>query len=125
MDPQDVTDLMPVLDTDTGKATRRQRAPRRTGHRVQLTVPEDMWRELAGIARAAGTTPNDVLVRLASERLRDRQRAVALRKLADQRWQAFADASSTGSSNGAKAKSKAKPLTAEELVKLSQASRED
>ena len=114
---------------DTGKAARkparRQRAPRRTGHRVQLTVPEDMWRELAGIARAAGTTPNDVLVRLASERLRDRQRAVALRKLADERWQAFADASSTGSSNGAKAKSKAKPLTAEELVKLSRASREE
>jgi len=124
MNPRELTDLMGV--GDTGKATRkparRQRAPRRTGHRVQLTVPEDMWRELAGIARAAGTTPNDVLVRLASERLRDRQRAVALRKLADQRWQAFADASSTGSSNGAK---KVKPLTAEELVKLSQASREE
>ena len=121
MDPHELTDLMPVLDTDTGKATRRRRAPRRTGHRAQLTVPEDMWRELTGIARAAGTTANDVLVRLASERLRDRRRAVALRKRADERWRAFADASSTGSSNGAKAK----PLTAEELVKLSQASREE
>ena len=106
---------------DTGKPARRQRAPRRTGHRVQLTVPEDMWRELAGIARAAGTTPNDVLVRLASERLRDRQRAIALRKRADERWLAFADASSTGSSNGARAK----PLSAKELVKLSQAFREE
>jgi predicted DNA-binding ribbon-helix-helix protein len=119
MDPRELTDLMPVLDTD--KATRRRRAPRRTGHRAQLTVPEDMWRELTGIARAAGTTANDVLVRLASERLRDRRRAVALRKRADQRWRAFADASSVGSENGATAK----PLSAKELVELSQAFRED
>jgi len=119
VDPREVTDLMPVLDTD--KATRRRRAPRRTGHRAQLTVPEDMWRELTGIARAAGTTANDVLVRLASERLRDRRRAVALRKRADERWRAFADASSVGSENDATAK----PLSAKELVKLSQAFRED
>jgi predicted DNA-binding ribbon-helix-helix protein len=119
MDPRDLADLMPALDTD--KAPRRQRAPRRTGHRAQLTVPEDMWRELTGIARAAGTTANDVLMRLASERLRDRRRAVALRKRADQRWQAFADASSVGSESEATAE----PLSANELVKLSQAFRED
>jgi predicted DNA-binding ribbon-helix-helix protein len=114
----------PVAQAARG-APRRRRLPRRKGHRARLTVPESMWRELTSIAQAAGTTPNDVLIRLASERLRDRQRAVALRKLANERWRAFADASSTGSSNGAKAKSKAKPLTAEDLVKLSQASRED
>ena len=84
------------------KTARRQRAPRRTGRRVQLTVPEDMWRELAGIARAAGTTPNDVLVRVASERLRDHRRATALRKRADERWLAFAG-TSTESANGATA----------------------
>lgn len=121
MDPHELTDLMPVLDTDTGKATGRRRAPRRTGHRAQLTVPAGMWLELTGIARAAGTTANDVLVRLALERLRDRQRTVALRKRADQRWRAFTDASSVGSENDATVK----PLSAKELVKLSQAFRED
>ena len=111
------------------KTARRQRAPRRTGQRVQLTVPEDMWRELAGIARAVGTTPNDVLVRIASERLRDRRRASALRKRADERWLAFAGTSSTESANGATAKgatakrARAKPLSAEELVELSRAFR--
>ena len=119
MDPRELTDLIPVLDTD--KTPRRRRAPRRTGHRAQLTVPEGMWRELTGIAQAAGTTANDVLMRLASERLRDRRRAVALRKRADQRWRAFADASSVGSPMGLTAE----PLSADELVKLSQAFRED
>jgi len=95
---------------------------------VQLTVPEDMWRELAGIARAAGTTPNDVLVRVASERLRDHRRATALRKRADERWLAFAG-TSTESANGATAKratakrARAKPLSAKELVELSRAFR--
>ncbi len=123
MNTKELTDLMPAQDTD--KIPRRQRAPRRTGHRAQLTVPESMWRELAGIARAAGTTPNDVLVRLASERLRDRQRAVALRKRADERWQAFTDASSAGHGPEPDRDATAKPLSAKELVKLSQALRED
>jgi predicted DNA-binding ribbon-helix-helix protein len=120
MNPGDLTDLMPAQDTDN--APRRQRAPRRSGgHRAQLTVPDAMWRELTDIAQAAGTTPNDVLMRLAAERLRDRQRAAALRKRADERWRAFADASSVGSPTDPTAK----PLSAEELVKLSQALRED
>jgi predicted DNA-binding ribbon-helix-helix protein len=113
---------MPAQHTD--KTPGRQRAPRRKGHRAQLTVPESMWRELTGLARAAGTTPNDVLIRLASERLRDRTRAVALRKRADQRWQAFADASSVGGRE-LNPDAAAEPLSGDELVKLSQASRED
>jgi len=109
------------MEQQTDKTPRRQRAPRRKGHRAQLTVPESMWSELTGLARAAGTTPDDVLIRLASERLRDRRRAVALRKRADQRWQAFADASSASSD----ADMVAEPLSGDELVEFSQAFRED
>jgi predicted DNA-binding ribbon-helix-helix protein len=119
MNPGDLIDLMPAQHTD--KTPGRQRAPQRKGHRAQLTVPESMWRELTGLARVAGTTPNDVLIRLASERLRDRTRAVALRKRADQRWQAFADASSASSDTDVAAE----PLSGDELVELSQAFRED
>jgi predicted DNA-binding ribbon-helix-helix protein len=108
----------------TDKTPRRRWASRRKGHRARLTVPESMWRELTGIARAAGTTPDDVLIRLVSERLRDRTRAVALRKRADQRWQAFVDASSVGGRE-LNPDAAAEPLSRDELVKLSQAFRED
>jgi hypothetical protein len=83
-----------------------------------------MWRDLKGIARAAGTTPNDVLIHLASERLRDRRRAVVLRKRADQRWQAFVDASSVGGRE-LNPDAAAGPLSGDELVKLIRTSRED
>ncbi len=122
MDRQELADLMPIQDTDKApKAPARQRAPRRRGHRAQLTVPESMWREITGIAQEAGTTPNDVLIRLAFERLGDRQRALALRKRADERWRAFADAGPTGLD----ANATAEPLSGQELVRLSQAFRED
>jgi hypothetical protein len=81
-----------------------------------------MWSELTGLARAAGTTPDDVLIRLASERLRDRRRAVALRKRADQRWRAFVDASSVGGRE-LNPDAAAEPLSGDELVKLIQAFR--
>src|SRR5690242_17026019 len=93
MSPYDPIAPIPTANTaeDTGRPI-RQRAPRRTGRRrrAQLTVPEDMWRQLTKIARAAGTTPNDALVRLAAERLDDRQRALDLQRRADERWRAFA-----------------------------------
>jgi predicted DNA-binding ribbon-helix-helix protein len=97
----------------------RQRAPRRSGHRAQLTVPDAMWDQVTGIARAASTTPNDVLVHLVAERLEDRRRALALRKRADERWRAFTEAST------ATARAQTKPLSEEELVELSQAFRAD
>jgi hypothetical protein len=98
---------------------RRQRAPRRTGgHRAQLTVPAEIWRQVASIAHAAGTTPNDALVRLASERLRDHQRAVLLQRRADERWRAFAelDAATTVPAD---------LLSEEDLLELSRSFRED
>jgi predicted DNA-binding ribbon-helix-helix protein len=107
--------------TPTSEAVhQRQRAPRRTGRRTQLTVPDDVWLELTEIAHATGTTPNDVLVRLAGERLRDRRRAAALKRLADDRWRAFTDADhALPTTEGIE------PLTEEQLVALSQAFRED
>lgn len=121
MSPYDSIAPLPAEDAakDTGRPIRR-RAPRRTGrrHRAQLTVPEDMWRRLTQIAQAAGTTPNDALVRLAAERLDDRQRALELQRRADERWRAFAAGTPTR-------KTAAEPLTEEELVELSAAFRAD
>jgi hypothetical protein len=96
----------------------RQRAPRRTGRRAQLTVPEDMWHQITQIARAAGTTPNDALVRLAAERLDDRQRALALQQRADERWRAFV-------AEPPIAETAMEPLSEEELIELSGAFRAD
>jgi hypothetical protein len=96
----------------------RRRAPRRGGRRAQLTVPDDMWDQVAGIARAAGTTPNDVLVHLVAERLEDRGRSLALRRRADERWRAFAETNAT-------AQTPADPLSEEELIGLSGAFRAD
>lgn len=111
----------PPLEAEASRQTprRRQRAPRRTGgHRAQLTVPADMWRELTRFAQVLGTTPNDALVRLASERLHDHQRALALQRRADERWRAFAEADSVTTHT-------AEPLSEEELIELSKAFRED
>jgi hypothetical protein len=97
----------------------RRRAPRRAGgHRAQLTVPVEMWQQVTRIAQAAGTTPNDVLVCLAAERLQDRERALILQRRADERWQAFAEADvANGVAMGA--------LSEQELLELSAAFRED
>jgi hypothetical protein len=105
---------------DAGRAPRRRRrAPRRTGgHRAQLTVPEDMWSQLADIAEATGTTPNDALVRIAAKYLEDRDRVLALTQRAEQRWDAFAAAA--GGADSASA-----TLSEDELVKLSGAFRDD
>jgi len=112
--------LITTEDTEHAPHQRR-RAPRRTGgHRAQLTVPEDMWRQLTGIAQAMGTTPNDALVRLAAECLEDRQRTLALQRRADERWQAFAGAAQTADGTSISV-----PLSEEELVALSGAFRED
>jgi hypothetical protein len=109
-----------VPSPGTAEAPRqRRRAPRRSGHRAQLTVPDDMWSEVTGIARAAGTTPNDVLVHLVAERLADRRRTAALRRRADERWHAFAETPPAIEAIGEE------PLSEKELVELSEAFRAD
>jgi hypothetical protein len=82
-------------------------------------VPEQIWDEVTRIAAAAGTTPNDVLVRLAAERLEDSRRAVELSERAERRWRAFLDAVPADHPTDDA------PLSEEELVKLSGALRED
>jgi len=89
----------------------RRRAPRRTGRRAQLTVPEQVWSEIVGIADAAGTTPNDVLVRLAAERLEDRRRSIELSRRAEERWRGFLDAAPAPGAAAA-------PLSEQELIEL-------
>jgi hypothetical protein len=87
-----------------------------------------MWVALTSVAEALGTTPNDALVRLAGERLEDRERELALQRRAEERWQAFTNASSQGetkASSPGNANAKAKPLSERELVALSRAFRED
>ncbi len=96
----------------------RQRAPRRTGRRAQLTVPEQVWSEIVDIADAAGTTPNDVLVRLAAERLGDRRRSIELSNRAEERWRGFIDAVPAPGASIA-------PLGEQELIELSRTLRED
>lgn len=89
----------------------RRRAPRRAGRRAQLTVPEEVWREIVDIADAAGTTPNDVLVRLAAERLEDRRRSTELSRRAEERWRGFLDATPPPGAA-------AVPLGEQELIEL-------
>lgn len=97
----------------------RQRAPRRpAGRRAQLTVPEGMWSEIEQLAAQASTTPNDVLVQLAAERLLERRRRSELQARAEQRWRAFRDASPAPDES-------AEPLSESELVALVLAAREE
>jgi hypothetical protein len=120
MDHRDLPGSFSVPGDGDQAVRRRQRAPRRTGgHRAQLTVPDDMWRELTSIAQATGTTANDALVRLAADRLQDRRRALALQRRADARWRAFTEDEDEESDTTPE------PLSEEELLELSSAFRED
>jgi hypothetical protein len=71
-----------------------------------------VWSEIVDIANAAGTTPNDVLVRLAAERLEERRRSTELSGRAEERWRSFLDAAPTTDAAAA-------PLSEQELVALS------
>lgn len=77
-----------------------------------------MWSEIAQIATRAGTTPNDVLVQLAGEQLREHRRRHELQARAERRWQAFRKASPVPDVS-------AEPLSESELIALSRAMRED
>jgi hypothetical protein len=87
-------------------------------------VPDHIWDEVIRIADAAGTTPNDVLVRLAAEQLADRQRSIELSGRAEERWRKFLDASPTADTTET-ANASAAPLGEQELVELSEALRDD
>lgn len=68
----------------------RRRAPRQAGAaRKQVAVPAAFWRELVELAARLGTTPNDVLVRLAMRGYAEVERAERLRRIGDERWAAF------------------------------------
>ena len=103
--------LLPSEEATEARGGRR-RAPRRTGRRAQLTVPEHLWDEIVNIANAAGTTPNDILIRLAAERLEERRRSTELSKHAEERWRSFLD--TAPHPGGALA-----PLDERELIELS------
>ena len=67
-------------DSASPRSAIRQRAPRRQGHRAQLTVPADAWDRAQQLAREQGTTPNDILAQLVLRGLDivERERATAL-----------------------------------------------
>lgn len=58
----------------------RRRAPRRQGHRAQLTIPARAWTRAQELAAEQGTTPNDVLAQLVLRGLDlvERERTVEL-----------------------------------------------
>lgn len=67
----------------------RRRAPKRGGQRTQLTVPQPLWDAARTLAEDIGTTPNDVIVRLAGQRLADAERQAELERIASERWEAY------------------------------------
>lgn len=77
-----------------------------------------MWGKITQIAVHAGTTPNDVLVRLAGERLQQLSRRQELQARAEQRWRAFREASPSPDTT-------AEPLGESELIALSRALRDE
>jgi hypothetical protein len=86
-------------------------------------VPDHVWNEVVRIADAAGTTPNDVLVRLAAEQLANRQRSIELSGRAEERWRRFLAAGPpAGTTEAANA---TVSLSEQELVELSGALRDD
>lgn len=68
---------------------RRERAPRRAGHRTQLTVPHELWAAASALAAQVGTTPNDVVVRLAATGLEVAERHARAEAIAEERWTAY------------------------------------
>jgi hypothetical protein len=111
--PGSLPDPIALLPSEKSAGARgvRRRAPRRAGRRAQLTVPEQVWSEIVDIAETAGTTPNDVLVRLAAERLEDRRRSIELSRRAEERWRGFLDATPLPGVASA-------PLGEQELIEL-------
>jgi hypothetical protein len=77
-----------------------------------------MWSEIEELAAQAGTTPNDVIVQLAGERLRERRRRSELQARAELRWRAFRAASSAPQAS-------AESLSESELVALALEMREE
>lgn len=109
-------DLAALIGARPG-GRRRQRAPKRAGHRAQLTVPEGLWTAIGQIADQLGSTRNDVLVRMASQRLAEVEGQARVRRLARERWDAFLAAERSAPQAGMP--------SAEELVEAAQDLRRD
>jgi hypothetical protein len=67
---------------DALEMERRQRAPRRTGRRTTLTIPDSLHAEAERFAAEIGTTVNDALIRLAEEAAAARARRAEVDALA-------------------------------------------
>jgi hypothetical protein len=78
--PENVSQAEPVV---------RKRAPRRQGHRAQLTVPAGAWDRAQELAAEQGTTPNDVLAQLVLRGLELVERERAIGRIADARTGAY------------------------------------
>lgn len=55
----------------------------------QVSVPAEVWERLEAVAMPLGTTPNDLLVRLANSGIEQAERLGKTRQLAQERWAAF------------------------------------
>ncbi len=71
------------------RTTPRRRAPRRQGHRAQLTVPAQAWARAQEIAAEQGTTPNDVLAQLMLRGLDLVERERSVESVAESRIRAY------------------------------------
>jgi hypothetical protein len=83
------SDLLAFIEGSGAGASPRTRAPKRDGHRTQLTVPADQWEETLALADQAGTTPNDMLVRLAHASLAELRRRRDLKAIGESRIAAY------------------------------------
>jgi hypothetical protein len=74
-----------MMTYDVLTMDRRQRAPRRVGHRTTLTVPAELLEQAERLAQEWGTTANDALIRLAEEAADGRARRREIDALAAKR----------------------------------------
>jgi hypothetical protein len=95
----------------------RARAPKRDGHRAQLTVPDELWQAAREVAEVTGTTPNDVVVRFAEAGREVLERRAETADLSQRRWRAYL-------ARGEPAVDAALP-TAEEAAQAARALRQD
>ena len=77
--------------TSRARSAARQRAPRRSGQRVQLTVPGPAWERTRELAAEQGTTPNDVLAQLVLRGLELVERERSVEWVAESRIGAYRD----------------------------------
>jgi hypothetical protein len=75
--------------TSPERSVARCRAPRRQGHRAQLTVPSETWDRAQELAAEQGTTANDVLAQLVLRGLELVERERSVEQVAKSRISAY------------------------------------